>query len=123
MKKYLPLGALIIVIAGGSYLLWKNRGFKEPIVIFDSKEAVLDQEKSQRNVSIETYMKRNVAGFSAEAGFPEVLGGAFQVTKFEAKSGAGTVSYEDGHNSYTADFKYTTDKKGLVSVTSFTVRK
>jgi hypothetical protein len=53
---------------------------------------------------------------------PEVLGGTFYVTAIEATDGSGTVSYEDGHNAYTADFTYSFRADGSVSVDSFTVR-
>jgi hypothetical protein len=113
--------ALAAVIAGGSYLVWKRS--QPQIQVFDGQEAVRQMEANDRTVGIEEYMKRNISGISAEAGYPEELGGTFYITQFEAHGGAGTVSYEDGHNAYTADFAYATDKKGLVSVTSFTVRK
>jgi len=120
-KTLIPVAVLIVVIALGTWLFLRNR---EPqIVIFNSNDAVKALEASDRSVGINEYMKRNLSGFSAEAGYPGEVGGTFQVTSIEAKNGTGSVSYEDGHNSYTADFKYTTDKKGLVTVTSFTVRK
>lgn len=123
MKKnnLIALCALVVVIAGGSYLVWKKHQPK--IEVFDGQAAVKQLEANDRTVGIEEYMKRNIGGISAEVGFPEDLGGTFQVTKFEAKNGEGTVSYEDGHNAYTARFTYTVDKKGLVSVTYFSVQE
>lgn len=120
-KNLIPIAALALVIAGGSYLVWRQNQTK--IEIFDGQKAVRQMEANDRSVGIEEYVKRNISGISAEAGYPEEVGGTFQVTKFSAANGKGQVSYEDGHNAYTADFAYTTDKKGLVTVTSFTVRK
>ena len=115
------VAVLVVLILGGLWLLLRP---KEPTVaIFDSQAAVRQQEANDRSVPIEEYVKRNISGLSAEAGFPEVARGSFSITKIEVKGGKGTVSYEDGHNAYIADFTYTKDKKGLVSVTGFTVRK
>lgn len=126
------IAALIVIIGVGAWLLMRggeeeveifDRDENTPdVVIFDSQAAIDDAERANRSVPIDVYVKRNVAGLSAEAGFPEVLGGTFQVTKFEASKGKGVVSYEDGHNAYTADFTYSIDK-GLVTIKSFTVRK
>jgi hypothetical protein len=123
MKKnnLIPIIALLVVIAGGSYLVWKHR--QPQIEVFDGQAAVRQMEANDRSVGIEEYMKRNISGISAEAGYPEEVGGTFHITKFSAANGKGEASYEDGHNSYTADFAYTTDKKGIVTVTSFTVKK
>ena len=112
---------VLVVILGAGWYLYKHRAPK--IQIFDGQAAVRQLEANDRTVGIEEYVKRNIAGLSAEAGVVEDLGGTFQVTKFEASGGKGTVSYEDGHNAYTAEFTYTTDKKGVVTVNSFTAKK
>lgn len=69
--------------------------------------------------SVEAYVAANISSLSS---MPEVLGGTFYVTAIEAADGAGTVSYEDGHNAYTADFTYSFRADGSVSVDSFVVR-
>jgi len=69
---------------------------------------------------VERYIAENISRLSPE---PEVLGGTYYVTAIEAANGAGTVSYEDGHNAYTADFTYTQNADGTVSVTSFVIRR
>jgi hypothetical protein len=69
--------------------------------------------------SVEAYVRQNISELSPEK---EVLGGTFYVTAVEAAGGKGTVSYEDGHNAYTADFTYETDAEGNPRVLSFTVR-
>jgi hypothetical protein len=123
MKKTLiPIAILVVLLALGGWFYLKARQ-TSPIQVFDSQKAIEQEQANDRKVPIETYVTRNISGLSAEAGFPAVLGGTFQVTKIEAHGGAGTVSYEDGHNAYTADFTYKTDAKGLVSVTAFTVKK
>ncbi|MDQ1299743.1 MAG: hypothetical protein QG636_411 [Patescibacteria group bacterium] len=69
--------------------------------------------------SIEEYVAKNISTLSAE---PEQLGGTFYVTNIEAADGSGIVSYEDGHNAYTADFTYSIDASGNPSIDSFVIR-
>ena len=71
-------------------------------------------------MSVEGYMTLHISDF---APIKEQLGGKFHVTKVEARGGVGVVSYEDGHNAYTADFRYATDEFGTISIESFSVRK
>lgn len=120
-KTYIGLAVLAVIIIG--YFMWGRGSSEQPpeVMVFDGQAAAQDLQNSNQKVGIEEYVKNNIAGLSGEAGFPEVLGGTFMVTKFSAQSGKGTVEYEDGHNAYTADFSYSTDKNGLVSVTSFNV--
>lgn len=70
-------------------------------------------------MSIEDYVKANISELSP---VKEQVGGTFYVTAIEASGGVGTVSYEDGHNAYAADFAYVIDAAGRPSVTSFTIR-
>ncbi len=69
--------------------------------------------------SIEEYVAKNISILSTE---PEQLGGTFYVTNIEAADGSGIVSYEDGHNAYTADFTYSIDASGNPSIDSFVIR-
>ena len=73
-----------------------------------------------RAISLEDYFKLNISTLSP---IKVTLGGKFYVTKVEAHGGAGTVYYEDGHSAYVADFTYSTDEQGIVSVETFSVRK
>ncbi len=73
-----------------------------------------------RMMSIEDYVRSNISKLSSEK---EVLGGTFYVTEIEAQDGAGAVSYEDGHNAFTADFTYTTDENKGHTINTFVVRK
>jgi hypothetical protein len=61
------------------------------------------------------------ANITALSPVKSTLGGTFYVTKVEARDGAGTVYYEDGHNGYVADFLYSTDKSGRPKVETFTM--
>lgn len=72
-----------------------------------------------RLMSIDNYVKLYISELSP---VPEVLGGRFYVTSVETKNGKGVVSYEDGHNAYTADFEFTSNEETGVNVTSFVVR-
>jgi hypothetical protein len=74
----------------------------------------------KRSMSVEAYVTQNISELSP---IKEQLGGTFYVTKIEAHGGAGTVEYEDGHNAYVADFRYETDERGAVTVSSFSIRE
>lgn len=71
-------------------------------------------------VSVESYIKKHITNF---APVKATLGSTFYVTQVDAYNGKGTVQYEDGHSVYIADFAYTVDDFGAVSVNNFTVRK
>jgi hypothetical protein len=71
-------------------------------------------------VSVESYIKKHITTFSP---VKATLGGTFYVTQVDAYNGKGTVNYEDGHSAYIADFAYTVDDFGSVSINNFTVRK
>lgn len=81
-------------------------------------QSVVLNSKTVETTNIEAYVTENISRLSPE---PEVLGGTYYVTAIEASASAGTVSYEDGHNAYTADFTYTQGPTG-VSVDSFVIR-
>lgn len=70
-------------------------------------------------MAIEDYVSQNISTLSPEK---EVLGGQFYVTAIEAEDGKGTVSYEDGHVAFTADFTYTTDIEKGHTITSFSIK-
>lgn len=74
---------------------------------------------AQDRQSVEEYVAQNIADLSPEL---EVLGGTYFVTAIEAKDGSGTVSYEDGHNAYTADFTYTEGADGI-AIDTFVIRR
>lgn len=79
-------------------------------------------------MSIESFVTQRISELSPEK---EVLGGTFQVTDIRltpregtsVASGTGVVSYEDGHNAYTADFSYEADDFKGISITNFVIRK
>lgn len=78
-----------------------------------------EQAPTGRLMDIDTYVRMNISGLSP---IKEQLGGTFYVTKIETKDGTGVVSYEDGHNAYTADFTYLITDAGI-AIESFNVRK
>ena len=87
----------------------------------DSKSDVLDQSAIEnRNMTVDNYVRLHISELSP---ISATLGGRFYVTKVATHGGAGTVYFEDGHNAYIADFKYSVDKSGAVSVDSIAVRK
>lgn len=52
------------------------------------------------------------------------MGGTFYVTEIEVEpeENKGKVKYEDGHNSYEAEFTYTASDQAGYSITSFVVK-
>ena len=76
-------------------------------------------EAPKELASIDQYIADNISSLSPE---PEVLGGTYYVTSIETENGAGVVSYEDGHNAYTADFTYSVSAEGAISIDSFVIR-
>ncbi len=69
-----------------------------------------------KNATVESYVKGNISELSP---VKASLGGTFYVTAFSLQDKKGTVEYEDGHNAYTADFTYSIDKEGKVSIKDF----
>jgi hypothetical protein len=69
---------------------------------------------------ITAYVKTHISELSP---IHEQVGGTFYVTSINTEAGMGTVSYEDGHNAYTADFTYSSDTQNTVRVDSFVVRE
>lgn len=77
------------------------------------------QSEPTRYMDIESYVKSDISSLSPTK---ESLGGTFYVTSIMIRGNQGTVSYEDGHNAYTADFSFEIDKKGKPAVTGFKIR-
>lgn len=99
MKKLILFAAVLAVLAGG-YVIYT-------------------QNQTGRYVDIETYVRTSISELSPTK---EQLGGTFYVTEIESSEGTGTVSYEDGHNAYTADFTYHVTTGGQPIVDSFVIR-
>jgi hypothetical protein len=108
MRKLFILVALAL-LAGGyvGYNLYKE----ERINVVETQTG--------RYADVETYVRTNISNLSS---VKEQLGGKFYVTSIETYGGAGTVSYEDGHNAYAADFTYHVTQEGQPVVDSFQVR-
>lgn len=98
--------AVVTILALGAYFYYGQTG--QP------------SETPTRVMSIESYMEQNISELSP---VKEVLGGTFYVTDIQAKDGRGTVSYEDGHIAFVADFRYSIDVERSISILSFDVRE
>jgi len=97
----------------------QNASESDVAAIRSVAQSVTFTEKPLGSADIKTYIAENISTLSTK---PEQLGGTFYVTSIEAKDGSGVVSYEDGHNAYTADFTYAISESGSFTVDSFTVR-
>ncbi|MES2214308.1 MAG: hypothetical protein V4465_02920 [Patescibacteria group bacterium] len=114
MKKSFVV-TLVILIA----LIILGYAFWDSLFPFMSRPNPLPVTETTRVMPIEDYIRLNISGLST---VKETVGGKFYVTSIEAHGGAGTVSYEDGHNGYTADFTYNTDAVGAITITSWNLR-
>ncbi|MDB5264835.1 MAG: hypothetical protein JWN64_406 [Parcubacteria group bacterium] len=90
------------------------------LLAFAHHKAQAPQTQPVSNSAAEEYVRAHISELSPE---PAVLGGTLFVTQITTNEGVGVVSYEDGHNAFTADFSYTKGTAGQVTVTSFVVRK
>ena len=109
---FLLIFAVILLGVSGSYF-------------FITKIAYSDSNDSEANIfvsslPIKDYIKRNISDLSP---IKAVLGGTFYVTNVEIHNGRGFVNYEDGHNAFVADFKYTSDPTNGIEINSFVLRK
>jgi hypothetical protein len=118
MKKIIP----ILVIALALFVIFK-RDRSVATYPTPAQNNATTTEPSGRSMTLEDYLKLNISELSSQAGTPEVFGGKFFVTDIKAAEGAGLVSYEDGHNAYSANFTYSIDGKGFITVTSFDVKE
>ncbi|MBI5134122.1 MAG: hypothetical protein HZA81_01930 [Candidatus Taylorbacteria bacterium] len=82
--------------------------------------SVVGSPFEERAMPVEDYVRLNISELSP---VKESLGGSFFVTSIEARAGAGTVRYEDGHSAYTADFAYSIDERGAIDMRSFEIRE
>jgi hypothetical protein len=110
------IGVFVALILVG-YIFWANL-FPTPNLTLPGQQNAPIPQYSE-TISIEDYVRQNISLLSPQK---EQVGGTFYVTSIEAHGGAGTVSYEDGHNAYTADFTYAVDERGNPKVGSFAVR-
>jgi hypothetical protein len=118
MKTFITL-LIAIAILGGLVFFIRQR-----VNTNVDSESVLQEatttNETTATATIEDYVRSNISSLSPDK---EVLGGTFYITDIEAHGGTGTVSYEDGHVNYTADFTYTIDQNGKVTITSFKTRE
>jgi hypothetical protein len=108
--KQLALLLALLALFGGGYLAYTYYGLPQGEVA---------DAQNIRSMDIESYVRAHISELSPTK---EQVGGTFQVTGIEAHGGSGTVSYEDGHNAYTADFTYHVTQEGQPVVDSFIIR-
>lgn len=109
MRTFMAPLLVLVVFALGIF----SYGFFEKIE--QSRTAAPDAERA----AVQDYLSMHIGQLSPQ---PAVLGGSFHITNMAVKKGGGTVSYEDGHVAYTADFMYRLSPESGVEITSFTIR-
>lgn len=110
-----------IVALSVTYLSPEDQILKDFDVVFNSFKLITNSSPKLPQTIIENYLKENISKISPEK---EVLGGKFYLTDVTISSASsGTVSYEDGHVAFTADFNYTVTPEGEVKISNFVVRK
>lgn len=109
--------ALIILVTVAVYVFEKATRVELPEAVPATSST--PQEESMPEVNVDLYITENISRLSPE---PEVLGGTYYVTNVVSSNGMGVVSYEDGHNAYTADFTYSVNAEGAISIDTFVVR-
>lgn len=118
--------AVVLVLAFGVYLYQSRYGGDSAgqpgtiVVTVPPPPAPTSTAPAPRAISIEDFIRGNISNISP---VKEQLGGKFYVTALTVGAGKGTVSYEDGHSAYTADFTYESEPEtGFIIVKKFVVR-
>lgn len=118
MKPVVTLLVIIILLIG--FFMIINRTTPAPTGTETATTTPITTASSTADIPATDYVRQNISTLSS---IQASLGGTFYVTNIEATSGTGTVKYEDGHMAYIADFTYTKDAAGNMSITSFAIRK
>ena len=108
---YMKYLITIILISALGFVFIKISDFSSS----DQPEIIVPVENPDNVIG---YINKNISNLSPEK---EVLGGTFYIKNITADAGTGTVSYEDGHNAFTADFTYEFSQSGEVKITSFEI--
>ncbi len=110
-------GAVIIALTG-TYLEKTDQIYKD----FDSMaQSFKLGKKMVTEASLLEYLKNNISKLSPEK---EVLGGKFYLTNLSLIDNEhARVSYEDGHNAYTADVLFYANENGEIVIKEFIVIK
>ncbi len=114
------VGVVVLVIFFGilfkdTYLVRKP----DPVINEPVGKTSVVEIPAPKLMSIESYVTQNISELSP---IKESVGGTFYVTDIKAENGVGVVSYEDGHNAYTADFTYEMNDSTGIKITTFIIR-
>lgn len=115
MKAFITVIVAALII-WGAIALARNQSERRA----STNTATSTLETSGQSTSIEQYVRNNINELSPAS---TSLGGTFYVTEIQTNNGTGTVSYEDGHNAYTADFTYDSTLTGTSSIKTFEIRE
>lgn len=112
-KILLALIGIAALAATGYHFANSNKEDTSAVIMGPSAPTPPSQSK------VRAHVRENISTLSP---IKEQLGGTFYVTNISTSNGAGVVEYEDGHNAYTADFKYSKNKAGEIVISDFVVR-
>lgn len=122
MNKIVLLAIVIIAVAIGGFFAYDSKG-TEPVPTPQPQETPSTTTGAPQGklMSVEAYVTQNISALSP---IKETMGGTFYVTEIEVEpeENKGKVEYEDGHNSYVAEFTYTSNDRTGHTITSFVVR-
>jgi|GEM_PF-1751115 len=108
---YTLIGIIFVILCISVWFILRDAWEAQNIVIPTTTTV-----PTERYVDIESYVRSNISNLSPTK---ESLGGTFYVTHIQTADGRGVVSYEDGHNAYTADFTYKVSDVGEPFVQTF----
>jgi hypothetical protein len=114
MKTFIS-GIIAIVVIIGLIHLARDNGTGGSV----TNATTTQNSTVTEDLIVKEYVRQNISGLSTTK---EQLGGTFLVTSIDTYNGTGTVSYEDGHNAYTADFTYDMTATGTPVIKTFMVR-
>ncbi len=114
------IGVIVLVIFFGilfkdTYLVRKP----DPVINEPVATTTVVEVPAEKFMSIEDYVTENISEISPTKA---TMGGTFYVTEISTENGMGVVSYEDGHNAYTADFTYEINNSTGIKITTFIIR-
>jgi hypothetical protein len=115
------VGVLVVValVAFGNFYL--NRiPAAQPETASNITTTSVPGQPSQEAIALSQYMPQNLESLSPVKPAKDAQ---LRMTQMLFNQGKGTVEYTDGNKTYTANFDYSIDEAGKVTVSAFTLKK